>query len=133
LRGRARRTEDAAPVGAEGVDDPAVERRFGTDDREIDPLATREGEDRVGIGRIDGHEPGDRGDSGIAWRTHQRRNTGVAGQAPREGVLGAAAAGDENLHPADSIGKSVANRAVNLTVEGDGHEAGAWMFARFGP
>ena len=55
-RAARRRATDrrCAARGVKAIDDAAIERQLGTDDREIDALALGEREQRIGIAGIDG-------------------------------------------------------------------------------
>ena len=105
-RRRARDRRSAAP--RPGTDRRCrVERQLGPDDGEIDPLALGERQEAVDVAR---RSIGTRrGDVGRCRRCRARTTTSTtpafAGELPRERMLTAAAADDEQLHRAD---KSVA-------------------------
>jgi hypothetical protein len=54
MSGRARRPGRCGVLLAESIDDPAIERKLGTDDCEIESLDAGQRDERVGMPRIDG-------------------------------------------------------------------------------
>ena len=104
LRGGARRTEDAQwPRDPKTIDDAAIERQLGTDDREIDAFAFGKRRERVGSPALIAAIRRDAGDARhCPARTATSLTAGSARQFPGERVLAAAAADDQHFHDAVS-------------------------------
>ena len=81
-------------LSLERVDHPRDERRFGSDDDEIDPFVASRGDDPVDVIGADVEAPGIIGDAGVSWRTKGLRGGSRAAQGADDRVLAAAAADD---------------------------------------
>ena len=94
------RAEDREPRGAERVDDARRERRLRTDDGERDLLLAREGDELGDGGQRDVRERRLARRAGVAGRDEHLRHARRLRELPRERVLAAAAADDEDVHAA---------------------------------
>ena len=103
-RGRGGWTEEQTSIGGKSIRDAAAERQFGSDDREINPLAF--GELRHGV-KVSGIDHGDFSlmrDARITGRADERADVRFGGKPRDEGMLARAAADDENSHGWCSLG-----------------------------
>src|SRR6186997_2817182 len=92
---RARGAERTKTARCEDIDEPGVERSFGSDDGQADAFAFREIGEGGNIVRLDWHEAGDGRNSGVAWSTQQFARAAFAREFPSECMLAATAADNE--------------------------------------
>ena len=90
--------EDAEFFCLEGVDNAGDERRFGTDDGEVDFVFLGEADEacEVGRGEIDIFSVD--GGSGVAWRDEDALHTGALFDFPSQSVFAAAVANNQDVH-----------------------------------
>ena len=81
------------------VGETGDERRLGADDREVDPFAFDERRDARDIVGRHGDATRHRRDPGVAGSGQELLDQRALRQPPREGVLAAAPADDEDPHP----------------------------------
>ena len=103
LDARARRgwAEDRDAAAAQAVREPGDERRFGTDDDEVDAKGAREREHAVAVLGQDGMAAAELRDARVARRRMQLLEPGALGDLPRESVLASTRADDEHPHDYD--------------------------------
>ena len=85
-------------VGSEYIHDAAAERKFRTNNGQIDLLALRDGEEIVRLTGISWNAAGDRRDAGVARRTDDASDSALARQLPRKCMLSGTAADNQDLH-----------------------------------
>ena len=95
---RGRRSEHRAPCVAQAIGQARGERRFRTDDGEIDIVACDRSNEIVDGGRGDREVGGETRGPGVPRRGKQDGVGGVALQCPTQGVLAAAASDDQYSH-----------------------------------
>src|SRR5712664_1531285 len=95
---RGRRSEHRAPFVAQAIGQPRGERCFGTDDGEIDIVASDRRNDIVDGGRGDREVGAETGGPGVPGSGKNNGVGGVALQSPTQGVLAAAASDDQYSH-----------------------------------
>ena len=98
MRRRLRRTEDLEPRGTKSVDDARGERRFRSDDRERDLVVARELDEIGNRGQRDIGERRIARRAAIARRDEHARDARALRDLPRQRVLAATAADDEDVH-----------------------------------
>ena len=98
LRRRGARSEHGASLGAEAVGEPARERDFGADHREVDPMHVRGVGEAIQVVRGDGKVGGELGGAGIARGAVEVGVGLLAAEGPAERVLPPAAADDQEPH-----------------------------------
>ena len=103
LRRRLRRAEDRQPRRPEGVDDARGQRRLGPDHGQRRVLA-REGDEIRNRRQRDVGEPGLARGAGVARRDEHPGHPRGLRELPRQRVLAAAAADDEDVHAREQDG-----------------------------
>src|SRR5262249_62190735 len=91
-------SEGGTPPGLQAIDQPGGQRGFGTDHDQVDAVGDGGVDQAVQIGRRDGKIPGELGGPGIAGRREDGRGGVVLVQLPREGMLPAPPADDQDPH-----------------------------------
>ena len=84
----------------ESIGEAVAERRFGSDDGQIDPFAIDEPNHGVGVQYVDRRGGNGAGDAGVAGRADDVGDVGFVGELPGQGVLARAGAQDEDPHDA---------------------------------
>ena len=96
------RAEDATPCSAKAIDDAAIERQLGSDDREIDRArARRTRAAPSGSAASTGTRSATRDMPGLPGAQTIAVDAGLAREPPGERVLAAAGADDQNPHRSD--------------------------------
>jgi len=96
-RGRGR-PEGQVPARAQRVDEPRHERRLGTDDGEVNPLALDRLDDPLHILRGDLQQARVPGDPGVPRRAQQLGHLRRASERAHDRVLAPTGADDQDLH-----------------------------------
>ena len=94
--GALHRSEQQIAARLERIRDPATQRQFGADNREIDLFAAHDLGDGTRIRRIDGNAARDAADAGISGSTNDLGNGAFGGQFPRQSVFAPPAADNQN-------------------------------------
>ena len=84
--------------GCEHVGHAVAQRHLRADYRQVDPLGLGQREDRFGPADVDRCQAADGRHPWVAGGTHHGLDPRLAGQCPRQRVLAAAAAENEDLH-----------------------------------
>ena len=98
LSGGAGGAEDRQARRAEAIDDARLERRFGTDDGEVDVAVASEALEAVDVAHVDRDALAELGDAGVAWRGDELEVGLFPGELPGERVLATTAADEEDSH-----------------------------------
>jgi len=105
-RGVGRRSEQQPSGAGESIGDAETERKFGTDNGEVNRFANRKREERVDIRHIDVDGLRDSSDSGVARSTNHRFGFTLSFEPGHDRVLSRTAADNENSHYVNELGRA---------------------------